>query len=708
MITMDQNDSRSSSQAEHEEAHQLQSQLSTGLESAFVGGDSSPSSDAARTLNIPEVFFCCFICYGVVKKPRLCPKCSHFSCYECLRKWYSTAAISATGARSTVNNAQCPHCRFAVPMEQYIKCPWVEELVQQLQNDTNKIDFNKILNDRCTTHNEQKTVYCNTCQTCICSGCALFSGEHSIHSFSPIDTVYRTKKNVLRSEMEKLLLRMRALEGKRKLLDRSVKRVRSAKDESVKECEAIIDATRVDLSKQMSEKLGELQGDRGLIVFEIEIVGQILRNMKDLLNKAPKSNLIAQSEDLLKETNNVLGREIPSFQPLQGIQYKNAIVPNYTGDVFVVRDFDNLADNAEPIFSHSIFSGGLRWRLKVYPNYKPGGLPDSVAWLSIFLELYDGPPGSHFHEYRIDLMHLGTMANRSDANPDRNVSKEFSSKFEVGECWGSNRFYARDQLAVDGFLNNGMVAIKFEIRPPNYAKAYEYAEWSLGKCDALCKDLKEENKELKEFIMKELWNRNSLRSQENTGTSAYADALFNSEEDLRALENESAASEIADLAAQMEIVQLMHDNECMRIPSNQQHQLHGSANTHLRRASSPVPSFGDCSGPYLFHNQLMLADLCQVVADHCLEDGQSSGESLEGTTRADTDEGCNDGRSGDRTQEQDQNSDGFSVTRVVPESPPSNDLYRPSVESQRRRLACLNGSNPISDNNALQPGSGGS
>jgi len=32
-----------------------------------------------------------------------------------------------------------------------------------------------------------------------------------------------------------------------------------------------------------------------------------------------------------------------------------------------------------------------------------------------------------------------------------NVSREFSSEFIVGECWGYNKFYRIDQLLQDGY-----------------------------------------------------------------------------------------------------------------------------------------------------------------------------------------------------------------------------------------------------------------
>jgi len=40
-------------------------------------------------------------------------------------------------------------------------------------------------------------------------------------------------------------------------------------------------------------------------------------------------------------------------------------------------------------------------------------------------------------------------------SPDssNNIIREFASEFEIGECWGYNRFFRLDLLASEGYLN---------------------------------------------------------------------------------------------------------------------------------------------------------------------------------------------------------------------------------------------------------------
>ena len=50
------------------------------------------------------------------------------------------------------------------------------------------------------------------------------------------------------------------------------------------------------------------------------------------------------------------------------------------------------------------------------------------------------------------------------------VIREFSSDFEVGECWGYNRFYRIDLLEREGYLStDDCITLKYFIRAPNFA-----------------------------------------------------------------------------------------------------------------------------------------------------------------------------------------------------------------------------------------------
>lgn len=51
------------------------------------------------------------------------------------------------------------------------------------------------------------------------------------------------------------------------------------------------------------------------------------------------------------------------------------------------------------------------------------------------------------YEYRVEMVH------QASNDPTKNIIREFASDFEVGECWGYNRFFRLDLLASEGYLN---------------------------------------------------------------------------------------------------------------------------------------------------------------------------------------------------------------------------------------------------------------
>lgn len=62
----------------------------------------------------------CFICYGDLEQPVMCPGCSKFACGNCLKKW-----IIET-------KQQCPHCRCPLRVNQLVNCRFLDEITNAL------------------------------------------------------------------------------------------------------------------------------------------------------------------------------------------------------------------------------------------------------------------------------------------------------------------------------------------------------------------------------------------------------------------------------------------------------------------------------------------------------------------------------------------------------------------------------------------------
>lgn len=141
-------------------------------------------------------------------------------------------------------------------------------------------------------------------------------------------------------------------------------------------------------------------------------------------------------------------------------------MPEYASCEFKLRHFSQLRHSEEPIYSPAFLANGITWRLKVYPN--GNGQNAQGTYISIFLEMYKAPQSvqpmkPQMYEYRVELInHL---------RPSQMVFRVYQSEFEVGECWGYNRFYRIDQLESEGYLSNDSedcIFLKYYVRPPNY------------------------------------------------------------------------------------------------------------------------------------------------------------------------------------------------------------------------------------------------
>ena len=142
--------------------------------------------------------------------------------------------------------------------------------------------------------------------------------------------------------------------------------------------------------------------------------------------------------------------------PVQA-DFQSEIVPHYESATFILGQFSSLQHKADPVYSPPLNVNGLSWRLKVYPD---GNGVVRGNYLSVFLELSAGLPETSKYEYRVEMIHQGS---RGDAS--KNVVREFASDFEVGECWGYNRFFRLDLLAGEGYLNtdSDTLILRFQV-----------------------------------------------------------------------------------------------------------------------------------------------------------------------------------------------------------------------------------------------------
>jgi tripartite motif-containing protein 37 len=74
------------------------------------------------------------------------------------------------------------------------------------------------------------------------------------------------------------------------------------------------------------------------------------------------------------------------------------------------------------------------------------------------------------------------MIHQGSRDSSKNIIREFASDFEVGECWGYNRFFRLDLLASEGYLNtsNDSLTLRFQVRPPTFFQRCRDQQWYIS------------------------------------------------------------------------------------------------------------------------------------------------------------------------------------------------------------------------------------
>uniref|UniRef100_A0A8C7U8J5 Tripartite motif containing 37 n=1 Tax=Oncorhynchus mykiss TaxID=8022 RepID=A0A8C7U8J5_ONCMY len=447
------------------------------------------------TPDIAEVFRC-FICMEKLRDARLCPHCSKLCCFSCIRRWL------------TEQRAQCPHCRAPLQLRELVNCRWVEEVTQQLDTlqlcNLSKHEEND--KDKCENHHEKLSVFCWTCKKCICHQCALWGGMHGGHTFKPLAEIYEQHVTKVNEEVAKLRRRLMELISLVQEVERNVEAVRGAKDERVREIRNAVEMMIARLDNQLKNKLLTLMGQKTSLTQETELLESLLQEVEHQLRSCSKSELISKSPEILLMFQQVHRKPMQSFvtTPVPP-DFTSELVPAYDSSTFVLANFSTLRQRADPVYSPPLQISGLCWRLKVYPD---GNGVVRGNYLSVFLELSAGLPETSKYEYRVEMVH------QASSDPTKNIIREFASDFEVGECWGYNRFFRLDLLASEGYLNmqTDTLVLRYQVRSPTFFQKCRDQYWYISQLESAQSSYIQQINNLKERLAIELICRQQSRS----------------------------------------------------------------------------------------------------------------------------------------------------------------------------------------------------
>ncbi|KAM6403171.1 E3 ubiquitin-protein ligase TRIM37 isoform 4-T4 [Rhynochetos jubatus] len=557
--------------------------------------------DEQSVESIAEVFRC-FICMEKLRDARLCPHCSKLCCFSCIRRWL------------TEQRAQCPHCRAPLQLRELVNCRWAEEVTQQLDTlqlcNLTKHEENE--KDKCENHHEKLSVFCWTCKKCICHQCALWGGMHGGHTFKPLAEIYEQHVTKVNEEVAKLRRRLMELISLVQEVERNVEAVRSAKDERVREIRNAVEMMIARLDTQLKNKLITLMGQKTSLTQETELLESLLQEVEHQLRSCSKSELISKSSEILMMFQQVHRKPMASFvtTPVPP-DFTSELVPAYDSTTFVLENFSTLRQRADPVYSPPLQVSGLCWRLKVYPD---GNGVVRGYYLSVFLELSAGLPETSKYEYRVEMVHQSTN------DPSKNIIREFASDFEVGECWGYNRFFRLDLLANEGYLNrqNDTVILRFQVRSPTFFQKCRDQHWYIAQLEAAQTSYIQQINNLKEHELSDgdldidLAGEDEVNHLDGSSSSASSTATSNTEENDIDEETMSGENDV-EYSSNMELEEgdLMEDAAAAATPgaSGTSHGYTSTRGRPSRRGGSALGSTASSS----------LLDIDPLILIHLLD-----------------------------------------------------------------------------------------
>ncbi|PRP86343.1 hypothetical protein PROFUN_05484 [Planoprotostelium fungivorum] len=392
----------------------------------------------------------CLICLDRVKNAQMCPSCSKICCDRCIRKWI------------TQQKPQCPHCRNTLFEEQLIPCRFFENVSLQLDRLSKKSVKEKRYvskEDECHLHGAPMSYYCQEDRAAICSDCAIFDKVHHGHTFKQLKEVYQSHVQRVKGEAKSAKKRLKELNAVLEAVCTNLNSIDRAKNERLSELNSFTAQMITKLESQLEGKTGSLKLHKEQLEADVDSIEEVLTLVKTRLNHPRKREFIERSEELINvihETCSKLSAPKSAYAVPAQFDMDN-IVPPYESKVFKLKNYTKLTD--EVVYSDTLISNGMTWRLKIYPN--GNGLARG-SYVSVFMEQLKGLREPAKYDYKVEMI--------NHRKPDQNVVREFSSEFQEGECWGYNRFYQIEQIRQEGFISDDSdqcVTLRFHVRPPN-------------------------------------------------------------------------------------------------------------------------------------------------------------------------------------------------------------------------------------------------
>jgi len=262
----------------------------------------------------------CAVCLEVASSPKLCPKCSKFSCRICLDRTYELTPRRC-----------CPHCQSDVRLKEYVTVSWAEELQGTLAQMQGKLATSVQANTSiCPTHAPKRlSSHCWDCKMSLCFIC--WKTHDKNHNVVPIELAYEVSLEKVKnfSNQAKFNLdRCSDFQTKNSATVNAVSQQRESVLTSIRRnCQTI----EQDAKKHLEIQSQAYEGPHKAIKSSLSSLNDYLKNIADIETNQLMDKCIEGSQHLIKP---------PEVDTLI-LAAENAQVPNYMQSLHdVIPPFD--------------------------------------------------------------------------------------------------------------------------------------------------------------------------------------------------------------------------------------------------------------------------------------------------------------------------------------------------------------------------------
>ncbi|KAJ3285605.1 Tripartite motif containing 37 [Borealophlyctis nickersoniae] len=391
-------------------------------------------------------------------------------------------------------------------ISELIHCRFIDDLMVQLRDLPALTEKAETSSDKCARHSAHAIYFCNDCQDAICADCAvieetvctqgskIFIGtgihnvcqKHKSHRVQRLSAAYESRRQPIEAGLGELRTRLLRYEDLLVNADEQVALLKKAKKEVCGRGYTMPFILAINtagvLSKHKSARRNTCRSGwlrwmvnlvgvnfvlpplisrsvvaaayKNQVLDEMEMIRVTLKTVEGHLAQASQVDMINNSEKVVKLMHQQHPQTPEDFPlPELAVQLESDFVPPFDGSTFLIKKFRNFRQTGEIVYSEPMYASGLTWRLKVY---------GSGSFLSVFLELLTGDPHeSSPYQYRVEMIHHSNGAN---------ISREFTSDFKIGDCWGYNRFFRLNLIEPGNYWNeqDDTIELRYFVRAPTF------------------------------------------------------------------------------------------------------------------------------------------------------------------------------------------------------------------------------------------------